>query len=133
MVDMLNGANTVFLIVSSILVFCMTPGLAFFYGGLVSRKNVVNTMLSVFIICAAAVLGLRYFGELKKATLTLAWATAHRNGYAACHGGEKAFHFKDKDDKVFAFYGLSGSGKSTLLTQSITASSILLFCMTMRS
>lgn len=63
---------------------------------------------------AAAVLGLRYFGELKKATLTLAWATAHRNGYTACHGGEKAFHFKDKDDKVFAFYGLSGSGKSTL-------------------
>lgn len=51
---------------------------------------------------------------MKKATLTLAWATAHRNGYAACHGGEKAFHFKDKDDKVFAFYGLSGSGKSTL-------------------
>lgn len=63
---------------------------------------------------AAAILGLRYFGELKKATLTLAWATAHRNGYTACHGGEKAFHFKDRDDKVFAFYGLSGSGKSTL-------------------
>lgn len=63
---------------------------------------------------AAAVLGLRYFGELKKSTLTLAWATAHRNGYTACHGGEKAFHFKDRDDKVFAFYGLSGSGKSTL-------------------
>ncbi len=62
----------------------------------------------------AAILGLRYFGELKKATLTLAWATAHRNGYTACHGGEKTFHFKDKQDKVFAFYGLSGSGKSTL-------------------
>lgn len=62
----------------------------------------------------AAVFGLRYFGELKKGTLTLAWAMAHRNGYTACHGGEKSFHFKDKDDKVFAFYGLSGSGKSTL-------------------
>lgn len=62
----------------------------------------------------AAILGLRYFGELKKSTLTLAWATAHRNGYTACHGGEKTFHFKDKQDKVFAFYGLSGSGKSTL-------------------
>lgn len=62
----------------------------------------------------AAILGLRYFGELKKATLTLAWATAHRNGYTACHGGEKTFHFKDKQNKVFAFYGLSGSGKSTL-------------------
>lgn len=63
---------------------------------------------------AAAVLGLRYFGELKKTTLTLVWAAAHRNGYTACHGGEKAVHFSDKPDKVLAFYGLSGSGKSTL-------------------
>ena len=62
----------------------------------------------------AAVFNLRYFGELKKGTLTLAWAIAHRHGYTACHGGEKSFHFNDKDDKVFAFYGLSGSGKSTL-------------------
>ena len=62
----------------------------------------------------AAVFNLRYFGELKKGTLTLAWAIAHRHGYTACHGGEKSFHFDDKDDKVFAFYGLSGSGKSTL-------------------
>lgn len=63
---------------------------------------------------SAAVFGLRYFGELKKGTLTLAWALAHRQGYAACHGGEKTIHFDDKDDKVFAFFGLSGSGKSTL-------------------
>ena len=62
----------------------------------------------------AAILGLRYFGELKKSTLTLAWAIAHRHGYTASHGGEKVFRFDDKDDKVFAFYGLSGSGKSTL-------------------
>ncbi|KRN89082.1 phosphoenolpyruvate carboxykinase (ATP) [Ligilactobacillus ceti] len=63
---------------------------------------------------SAAILGLRYFGEIKKATLTMAWAIAHRHGFTACHGGEKAFHFTDKEDKVFAFYGLSGSGKSTL-------------------
>lgn len=62
----------------------------------------------------AAVFGLRYFGELKKGTLTLAWALAHRHGYTACHGGEQAFHFEDKKDKVFAFYGLSDSSKSTL-------------------
>ncbi|KRK34201.1 phosphoenolpyruvate carboxykinase (ATP) [Loigolactobacillus bifermentans] len=62
----------------------------------------------------AAILGLRYFGELKKATLTLAWALAHRNGFVACHGGEKAFHFKNRSDQVFAMFGLSGSGKSTL-------------------
>ena len=53
---MLNEANTTFIIISTILVFFMTPGLAFFYGGLVSKKNVVNTMLSVFIICGLAVM-----------------------------------------------------------------------------
>ncbi|MFD1672282.1 phosphoenolpyruvate carboxykinase (ATP) [Agrilactobacillus yilanensis] len=62
----------------------------------------------------AAILGMRYFGEMKKGTLTLAWGIAHRHGFTACHGGLKAFHFKDRPDSVFAMYGLSGSGKSTL-------------------
>src|SRR5699024_2157042 len=61
----------------------------------------------------AAILGLRYFGELKKATLTLAWATAHRNGFVACHGGMKQYHLPDKTFTMAA-YGLSGSGKSTI-------------------
>ncbi|MEQ3458012.1 phosphoenolpyruvate carboxykinase (ATP) [Enterococcus cecorum] len=61
----------------------------------------------------AAILGLRYFGELKKATLTLAWATAHRNGFVACHGGMKQYHLPDKTFTMAAF-GLSGSGKSTI-------------------
>ncbi len=61
----------------------------------------------------AAILGLRYFGELKKATLTLAWATAHRNGYLACHGGVKQFQLANKT-YTMATYGLSGSGKSTI-------------------
>ncbi|EPC12582.1 Phosphoenolpyruvate carboxykinase (ATP) [Lacticaseibacillus paracasei subsp. paracasei Lpp230] len=46
---------------------------------------------------AAIVLGLRYFGELKKGTLTLAWATAHRNGFVACHGGMKQYTRQDGD------------------------------------
>ncbi|AQW21039.1 ammonia permease [Lentilactobacillus curieae] len=49
-------ANTSFVILSSILVLFMTPGLAFFYGGLVSKRNVVNTMLSVFIMTGVAIL-----------------------------------------------------------------------------
>lgn len=61
----------------------------------------------------AAILGLRYFGELKKATLTLAWATAHRNGFVACHGGMKQYQLPDKKYTMAAF-GLSGSGKSTI-------------------
>ncbi len=37
----------------------------------------------------AAILGMRYFGEYKKGTLTLGWGIAARNGYASCHGGLK--------------------------------------------
>ncbi|OJG98061.1 hypothetical protein RV18_GL003757 [Enterococcus termitis] len=61
----------------------------------------------------AAVLGLRYFGELKKATLTLAWAIAHRNGFIACHGGLKQYRLADSN-YTMAVFGLSGSGKSTI-------------------
>ena len=56
-------------------------------------------------------LGLRYFGEHKKATLTMAWGTANRHGYASCHAGLKRY---DDHKFVAAFFGLSGSGKSTL-------------------
>lgn len=61
----------------------------------------------------AAILGMNYFGEIKKGTLTLAWATAARNNFVACHGGLKKFR-KDDDLYVASFFGLSGSGKSTL-------------------
>ena len=40
----------------------------------------------------AAILGMRYFGEHKKGTLTLAWAMANRHGYASCHGGQKRYN-----------------------------------------
>ncbi len=64
----------------------------------------------------AAILGMRYFGEFKKGTLTLAWGAAARNGYASCHGGLKRYKLKDGSDKkyVLAVFGLSGSGKSTI-------------------
>ena len=62
----------------------------------------------------AAILGMRYFGEHKKGTLTLAWAIANRNGYASCHGGQKEYTLEDGSKYVAAVFGLSGSGKSTL-------------------
>ena len=62
----------------------------------------------------AAILGMRYFGEHKKGTLTMAWALANRNGYAACHGGQKEYTLPDGSKFVASVYGLSGSGKSTL-------------------
>ncbi len=61
----------------------------------------------------AAILGMRYFGEHKKGTLTLAWGIANRNGYCSCHGGQKRFNLKDKS-YVLGVFGLSGSGKSTI-------------------
>lgn len=62
----------------------------------------------------AVILGLQYFGELKKGTLTLGWGTAARQGYAVAHGGLKKFIREDNESYVAAFFGLSGSGKSTL-------------------
>lgn len=62
----------------------------------------------------AAILGMRYFGEHKKGTLTIAWAIANRNGYASCHGGQKEYTLDNGEKFVASVYGLSGSGKSTL-------------------
>jgi phosphoenolpyruvate carboxykinase (ATP) len=62
----------------------------------------------------AAILGMRYFGEHKKGTLTLGWGTGNRNGYAACHGGQKRYNLKDGSKFVAGVFGLSGSGKSTI-------------------
>lgn len=62
----------------------------------------------------AAILGMRYFGEFKKGTLTLAWGIANRNGYAACHGGLKRYQISENKTHVMSIFGLSGSGKSTL-------------------
>ncbi|HOO33515.1 MAG TPA: phosphoenolpyruvate carboxykinase (ATP) [Thermotogota bacterium] len=62
----------------------------------------------------SAILGMRYFGEFKKGTLTLAWGCANRNGYASCHGGQKRYNLKDGRKFVLGVFGLSGSGKSTI-------------------
>lgn len=50
--DAINGADTTWVLVSSALVMLMTPGLAFFYGGLVRQKNVLSTLMHSFFILA---------------------------------------------------------------------------------
>ena len=45
----INSGDTAFVLVSGALVCLMTPGLAFFYGGLVRRKNVLAIMMQSFI------------------------------------------------------------------------------------
>lgn len=62
----------------------------------------------------AAILGMSYFGELKKGTLTLAWGIANRNGFASCHGGQKRYNLANGRSFVAGVFGLSGSGKSTI-------------------
>jgi Amt family ammonium transporter len=47
---MINTGDTAWLLMSSALVMLMTPGLAFFYGGMVRRKNVLSTIMMSFMI-----------------------------------------------------------------------------------
>jgi hypothetical protein len=67
-------------------------------------------------------LGMRYFGERKKGTLTLAWTSGMRLGMAACHGGIKEIDFSGcRDEKAKAvgkrtdglFLGSPARGKSS--------------------
>lgn len=48
----LDSGDTAFMLFSSALVLLMTPGLAFFYGGLVKSRNVLNTMMMSLVLMA---------------------------------------------------------------------------------
>ncbi|HWC54496.1 MAG TPA: ammonium transporter [Chitinophagaceae bacterium] len=63
-----NSADIAWIIVATALVFLMTPGLAFFYGGMVHRKNVISTMIKSVV--AAGV-------------VSILWVTV---GYSLCFG-----------------------------------------------
>lgn len=72
---MFDTGMTGFMLICAMLVFLMTPGLAFFYGGLSRRKNVVNTMLMSF-----AVLGI----------VGVVWVVA---GWSFAYGGDGSIPF----------------------------------------
>ncbi|MBS1749344.1 MAG: ammonium transporter [Bacteroidetes bacterium] len=63
-----NAADITWILVATALVFLMTPGLAFFYGGMVHRKNVISTMMKSVV--AAGV-------------VSVLWITV---GYSLCFG-----------------------------------------------
>lgn len=66
----INTGNTGFMLLATSLVMLMTPGLAFFYGGLVGRKNVLAIMIQSFVsLC----------------TTTVLWFTV---GYSLCFSGD---------------------------------------------
>lgn len=83
----MNSGDTGFILICSALVFFMTPGLAFFYGGLVRRKNVVNTMMAIVMIMGLA---------------TVMWALF---GYSLAFGGNHGGIIGD-----FIWFGLEGIG-----------------------
>ncbi|MBI3008852.1 MAG: ammonium transporter [Candidatus Omnitrophica bacterium] len=47
---MLNAGDTAYVLISAVLVMLMTPGLAFFYGGMVRRKNILSILMQCFIV-----------------------------------------------------------------------------------
>lgn len=60
--DMINAGDTAWVLVSSALVMLMTPGLAFFYGGMVRRKNILGVLMQCFIILSVLSLQWVLFG-----------------------------------------------------------------------
>lgn len=83
----MNSGDTGFMLICAALVFFMTPGLAFFYGGLVRRKNVVNTMMAIVMIMGLSV--------VMRALL----------GYSLAFGGNHGGIIGD-----FRWFGLEGVG-----------------------
>ena len=86
----MNAGDTGFMLTCAALVFFMTPGLAFFYGGLVRRKNVVNTMMAIVMIMGLAV---------------VMWALI---GFSLAFGGNHGGIIGD-----FRWFGLEGVGWGT--------------------
>ncbi|MFA6075597.1 MAG: ammonium transporter [Negativicutes bacterium] len=58
----INTGDTAFMFVATGLVFLMTPGLALFYGGMVRKKNVLNTMLCSFVLIGLVTIQWVLFG-----------------------------------------------------------------------
>ena len=59
---MINSGDTAWVLVSSALVLLMTPGLAFFYGGMVRRKNFLSVLMQCMILMCALTLQWTMFG-----------------------------------------------------------------------
>lgn len=100
-----NAADITWVLMSTALVFLMTPGLAFFYGGMVHRKNVISTMIKSTV--AAGV-------------VSVLWITF---GYSLCFGesiggfvGNPLTHLFFKDVSNAAPWGLAPTIPKTLFS-----------------
>jgi len=59
---MINSGDTVFVLFSSAMVMLMTPGLAFFYGGMVRRKNILSVLMQCFFVLCLLTVHWMLFG-----------------------------------------------------------------------
>lgn len=82
--DSLNGADTAWMMTSTALVLLMTlPGIALFYGGMVRRKNVLNTMASIVAVAAlVSLLWLPWVTPSPSPRAAPGWVTAAACGSA---------------------------------------------------
>ena len=79
----MNAGDTAFILLCAAFVFIMTPGLAFFYGGMVRRKNVGNTMMQCVFIMGVSVI----------MWVLVGYALSFGGNHAGIIGGEKWFGF----------------------------------------
>jgi Amt family ammonium transporter len=75
---MISAGDTAWVLISSALVLLMTPGLAFFYGGMVRKKNILSVLMQCFIIMAVMSLQWVLFGY----SLSFAPGTGFWGGFA---------------------------------------------------
>jgi Amt family ammonium transporter len=85
-----NGADIAWILVATALVFLMTPGLAFFYGGMVHRKNVISTMIKSVVATGV---------------VTIIWVTV---GYSLCFGDSLGGWIGDPTTHIFMKGVMSG-------------------------
>lgn len=79
----MNAGDTAFILLCAAFVFIMTPGLAFFYGGMVRRKNVGNTMMQCVFIMGVSVI----------MWVLVGYALSFGGNHAGIIGGAKWFGF----------------------------------------
>src|SRR6187402_2406551 len=102
-----NSADVAWIIVATALVFLMTPGLAFFYGGMVHRKNVISTMIKSIV--AAGI-------------VSILWVVV---GFSLCFG--KSINGIIGDPTTFLFFKDVASGAPWSLAPTIPLSLFALF------
>ncbi len=101
-----NTADIAWILVASSLVFLMTPGLSFFYGGMVNRKNVISTMMQSFIATGL---------------ISVVWIVV---GFSLAFG--KSYHGIIGDPSTFFMFNHVGSGAPWSLAPTIP---LLLFAL----